>query len=98
MTVTITASDIRPLVRADDSALELANLEFYVDACTEYVEEYAPNASDRRHNLALKVFVGQLYDMPNASRNTGFSTAFRSSGAGDILADYHVIKTQIVGE
>ena len=90
MAVTLTLEQLADHLRIERAAVASDDVRRTIlvelmQACTERVEQYAPDAPRDTQNLAVARFAGYVYDAPSASAGATYGPAFLNSGAVSLL-------------
>ncbi len=98
MAVSLTAVEVRAVLRLSDTPEETAQATRLLAYATEAVTRHAHDAPDAAHNKAAIRLAGYLYDQPTASTGAGHTNALRNSGAAAMLLPYRVHRAGSVRE
>ena len=88
MAVTLTVDQALRACRIDDDTTNREIVTRLLGVATEKINKAAPTAPDSVASEGAVRLIGYLFDMPQTVHGTGFSTAWRNSGAYDLLSDW----------
>lgn len=101
MAVSIPQGDATVAIRAATSAENVdpavnTVIGYLYAACVALVEEYAPEAPDSVHNIALIRLLGWMYDTDPTDPSLG--RAMMVSGAAPLLGQWRVHRAGVIGD